>query len=106
MTRYILIFWILLIAPNCSTAQSFSIDSSTLKASNEYLIKGLKARELVQVYKKQRAIDSVNIDRLNLAYTVVLNNNAQLCDENSKLQKINKYLWGSSIVLFLLLFIS
>lgn len=106
MTRYILIFWILLIAPNCLTAQSFFIDSSTLKASNEYLIKGLKARELASIYKKQRVVDSIHINKINLAYNVVINNNAKLCDENSRLQKINKYLWGSSIVLFLLLFIS
>lgn len=106
MTRYILIFWILLIAPNCSTAQSFSIDSSTLKASNDYLIKGLKARELVQIYKKQRVADSIHIDRLNLAYNVVINNNAKLCDENSRLGKQNKTLWAislSSIALSVLL---
>lgn len=97
MTRYILIFWILLIAPSCSTAQYFSIDSSTLKASNEYLIKGLKARELVQIYKKQRVADSIHINRLNLAYNVVINNNAKLCDENYRLEKQNKTLWAVSI---------
>lgn len=94
MTHYIFIFWILLTAPSCSTAQSFSIDSSTLKASNEYLIKGLKARELGAVYKKQRVADSIHIDRLNLAYNVVINNNGKLCDENSDMQKKNKTLWG------------
>lgn len=97
MTRYIFIFWILLIQPSYSTAQYFSIDSSTLKASNEYLIKGLKARELVSIYKKQRAIDSIHINRLNLAYNVVINNNAKLCDENSELQKKNKTLWSVTI---------
>lgn len=97
MTRYILIFWILLIAPNCSTAQSFSIDSSTLKASNEYLIKGLKARELVSIYKKQHVADSVHINRLNLAYNIIINNNAKLCDENYRLENQNKTLLAVSI---------
>ena len=108
MTRYIFIFWILLIAPSCSTAQFFSIDSSTLKASNEYLIKGIKARELASIYKKQRVVDSIHINKINLAYNVVINNNAKLCDENYRLEKQNKTLWSvtiSSLALSILLII-
>lgn len=61
MTRYICIFLIALIAPRYSIAQSISIDSSTLKSANEYLIKGAKARELNCVYQKRIATDSALI---------------------------------------------
>ena len=97
MTRYILIFWILLIAPNCLTAQSFSIDSSTLKASNEYLIKGLKARELASIYKKQRHTDSVYICELRGIIKSELSKNAECLDQNKKLKKQNKTLWSVTI---------
>lgn len=97
MTRYIFIFWILLIAPNCLTAQSFSIDSSTLKASNEYLIKGLKARELASIYKKQRHTDSVYICELRGVIKSELSKNAECLDENNELKKQNKTLWCVTI---------
>ena len=61
MTRYICIFLIALIQQNYLTAQSISIDSSTLKSANEYLIKGAKARELNCVYQKRIATDSALI---------------------------------------------
>lgn len=97
MTRYIFIFWILLIAPKCLTAQSFSIDSSTLKASNEYLIKGLKARELLSIYKKQRHADSVYICELRGVVKSELSKNAECLDENSQIKKQNKTLWSVTI---------
>lgn len=97
MTRYIFIFWILLIAPDCSTAQSFSIDSSTLKASNEYLIKGLKARELTSIYKKKRHTDSVYICELRSVIKSELSKNAECLDENHELKKQNKTLWRVTI---------
>ena len=108
MTRCIFIFWILLIAPDCSTAQSFSIDSSTLKASNEYLIKGLKARELASIYKKQRHTDSVYICELRSVIKSELSKNAECLDENSRIKKQNKTLWSvtlSSLALTILLII-
>ena len=97
MTRYIPIFWILLIAPDFSTAQSFSIDSSTLKASNEYLIKGIKARELASIYKKQRHTDSVYICELRGIIKSELTKNAECLDQNQKLKKQNKTLWSVTI---------
>ena len=62
MTRYLCIFLIVLIAPSYSIAQSISIDSSTLKNANYYLIKGAKARELNLVYQKRIATDSTLIE--------------------------------------------
>ena len=62
MTRYLCIFLIALIAPGYSIAQSISIDSSTLKNANYYLIKGAKARELNLVYQKRIATDSTLIE--------------------------------------------
>ena len=108
MTRYIFIFWILLIAPDCSTAQSFCIDSSTLKASNEYLIKGLKAREMASIYKKQRYADSVYICELRSVIKSELSKNAECLDENTRIKKQNKTLWRvtlGSLALTILLII-
>lgn len=62
MTRYICIFLIVLTQQNYSTAQSISIDSSTVKNANYYLIKGAKARELNLVYQKRIATDSALIE--------------------------------------------
>jgi hypothetical protein len=97
MTRYIFIFSILLIAPSYSTAQSICIDSSMLRASNEYLIKGLKARELNSIYKKQRHIDSVYIGELRGVIKSELSKNAECLDENYQLKKENKTLWSVTI---------
>lgn len=97
MTRYICIFWILLIAPAYSTAQSISIDSSTLKACNEYLIKGAKARELVGVYRNQRVVDSIYICELRSVIKTELSKNAECLDENHKIKKQNKTLWSVTI---------
>ena len=97
MTRYIFIFSILLIAPNFSIAQSLSIDSSTLRASNNYLIKGLKARELNSIYKKQRHADSVYIGELRGVIKSELSKNAECLDENHQLKKQNKTLWSVTI---------
>ena len=62
MTRYLCIFLIALIAPGYSIAQSISIDSSTVKNANYYLIKGAKARELNLIYQKRIATDSTLIE--------------------------------------------
>lgn len=97
MTRYICIFWILLIAPAYSTAQSISIDSSTLKACNEYLIKGAKARELNSILKKQRHADSVYISELRGVIKIEMSKNAECLDENNKIKKENRTLWGITI---------
>ena len=97
MTRYIFIFSILLIAPSYSTAQSICIDSSMLRASNEYLIKGIKARELASIYKKQRHTDSVYIGELRGVIKSELSKNAECLDENYQLKKENKTLWSVTI---------
>lgn len=108
MTRFICIFLTLLLAPRYSTAQSISIDSSTLKGCNEYLIKGAKARELNSVYKKQRHTDSVYISELRSVIKIELSKNAECLDENHKIKKQNKTLWSvtlSSLALSILLII-
>lgn len=103
MTRYILVLWILLLAPRYSSAQYFSIDSLTLKGANEYLIKGAKAREMVSLYRKKHTIDSIYIDTLRVCYKKELSKNAVLLDKNTKL---TKWLWITSIFSVILLFIS
>jgi len=69
MIRYISILLIVLSVPICSSAQSISIDSSTLKDCNYYLIKGAKARELLGAYKLQRKTDSAQIVLLDSIIT-------------------------------------
>jgi hypothetical protein len=103
MTRYILVLWILLLAPNYSSAQSFSIDSSTLKGANEYLIKGAKAREMVSLYRKKHTIDSIYIDTLRVSYKKELSKNAVLLDKNVQL---TKWLWITSIFSVILIILS
>jgi hypothetical protein len=98
----------LLIAPAYSTAQSISIDSSTLKGCNEYLIKGAKARELNSIYKKQRHADSFYISELRSVIKTELSKNAQCLDENHQLSQRNKTLWAvtlGSLALSILLII-
>jgi hypothetical protein len=97
MTRYITIFWILLLAPRYSTAQSISIDSSTLKGCNEYLIKGAKARELVGVYRSQCVVDSIYIDHLRSVVKTEMSKNAECLDENHQLRQRNKTLWAVTL---------
>jgi hypothetical protein len=103
MTRYLCIFLIVLIAPSYLTAQSLSIDSSTLRASNNYLIKGLKARELNSIYKKQRHSDSVYIGELRGVIKSELSKNAECLDENNKIKKYSFYLTIYSIIMTLFL---
>ena len=103
MIRYLFIFTILLTAPTYSSAQSFSIDSSTLKGANEYLIKGAKARELVSLYRKKHHIDSIYIDTLRVSYKKELSKNANLLHQNTQLKK---WLWITSIFSAILIFIS
>ena len=103
MIRYLFVLLILLIQPRYSSAQSFSIDSSTLRGANEYLIKGAKARELVKIYRKKHHIDSIYIDTLRVCYKKELSKNAVLLDKNVKL---TKWLWFTSIISALLIFIS
>jgi len=103
MTRYIFILLIVLLAPIYSSAQSISIDSSTLKGANEYLIKGAKAREMVSLYRKKHTIDSIYIDTLRVCYKKELSKNAVLLHENTNLKK---WLWITSIFSAILIFIS
>ena len=103
MTRYLFVLLILLIQPTYSSAQYFSIDSSTLKGANEYLIKGAKAREMVSLYRKKHSIDSIYIDTLRVCYKKELSKNAVLLDKNVKL---TKWLWITSIFSVILIFIS
>ena len=103
MIRYLFIFTILLIQPHYSSAQSFSIDSSTLKGANEYLIKGAKAREMVSLYRKKHTVDSIYIDTLRVCYKKELSKNAVLLHQNTKL---TKWLWITSIFSVILIFIS
>ena len=94
MTRYLCIFLIALIAPNYSIAQSISIDSSTLKNANYYLIKGAKARELNLIYQKRIATDSTLIE---LQDSIISDLEFVICEIDQDQKKIKKYSWYVTI---------
>jgi hypothetical protein len=94
MTRYLCIFLIVLIAPNCSIAQSISIDSSTVKNANYYLIKGAKARELNLIYQKRIATDSTLIE---LQDSIISDLEFVICEIDQEQKKIKKYSWYVTI---------
>jgi hypothetical protein len=94
MTRYLCIFLIALIAPNYSIAQSISIDSSTVKNANYYLIKGAKARELNLIYQKRIATDSTLIE---LQDSIISDLEFVICEIDQDQKKIKKYSWYVTI---------
>jgi hypothetical protein len=94
MTRYICIFWIVLIAPTYLKSQSICIDSSTLKSANEYLIKGAKARELNCVYQKRISTDSALIVFQDSTITDL---SWAVCEVEQELKCYKKYSIGVTI---------
>jgi len=104
MTRYLCIFLILLIAPNCSIAQSISIDSSTLKNANYYLIKGAKAREINLIYQKRIATDSTLIEFQDSFISDLEFVICKIDQEQKSLKKYSLYATIYSIIVTLFLF--
>ena len=94
MTRFICIFWIALIVPRYSIAQSICIDSSTLKNANYYLIKGAKARELNLLYQKRIAQDSTLIEFQD---SLISDLEFVICEIDQDQKKIKKYSWYVTI---------
>ena len=94
MTRYICIFWIALLVPRYSIAQSICIDSSTLKNANYYLIKGAKARELNLLYQKRIATDSTLIEFQD---SLISDLEFVICEIDQDQNKIKKYSWYVTI---------
>lgn len=94
MTRFICIFWIALIVPRYSIAQSISIDSSTVKNANYYLIKGAKARELNLLYQKRIATDSTLIEFQD---SLISDLEFVICEIDQDQKKIKKYSWYVTI---------
>ena len=104
MTRYLCIFLIVLTQQNYSIAQSISIDSSTVKNANYYLIKGAKARELNLVYQKRIATDSALIE---LQDSIISDLEFVICEIEQEQKGIKKYsLYATiySIIVTLFLF--
>ena len=104
MTRYLCIFLIVLIAPSYSIAQSISIDSSTLKNANYYLIKGAKARELNLVYQKRIATDSTLIDFQDSLISDLEFVICEIEQEQKGIKKYSFYVTIYSIIVTLFLF--
>jgi len=104
MTRYICIFLIVLIAPRYSIAQLISIDSSTLKNANYYLIKGAKARELNLIYQKRIATDSTLIDFQDSLISDLKFVICEIDQEQKSLKKYSLYATIYSIIVTLFLF--
>ena len=104
MTRYLCIFLIALIAPSYSIAQSLSIDSSTLKNANYYLIKGAKARELNLVYQKRIATDSTLIEFQDSLISDLQFVICEIEQEQKCIKKYSLYATIYSIIVTLFLF--
>ena len=104
MTRYLCIFLIALIAPSYSIAQSLSIDSSTLKNANYYLIKGAKARELNLVYQKRIATDSTLIEFQDSLISDLEFVICEIEQEQKGIKKYSLYATIYSIIVTLFLF--
>ena len=104
MTRYLCIFLIALIAPSYSIAQSLSIDSSTVKNANYYLIKGAKARELNLVYQKRIATDSTLIEFQDSLISDLQFVICEIEQEQKCIKKYSLYATIYSIIVTLFLF--
>jgi len=94
MTRYLCIFLIVLTQPSYLIAQSISIDSSTLKNANYYLIKGAKARELNLIYQKRIATDSTLIE---LQDSIISDLEFVICEIDQEQTFIKKYSFYATI---------
>lgn len=103
MIRFLCIFWIALLVPRYSIAQSICIDSSTLKNANEYLIKGAKARELNCIYKKRIHTDSLQIVMQDSIITDLSFGVCELDQENKIYKKSTLYVTIYSIIVTLFL---
>lgn len=104
MTRYICIFLIALLVPRYSIAQLISIDSSTLKNANYYLIKGAKARELNLIFQKRIATDSTLIEFQD---SLISDLEFVICEIDTEQKAIKKYsfiatIYSIVVTLFLL----
>jgi hypothetical protein len=95
---------IVLIVPNYSIAQSLSIDSSTLKNANYYLIKGAKARELNLIYQKRIATDSALIEFQDSFISDLEFVICEIDQEQKSLKKYSFYATIYSIIVTLFLF--
>lgn len=104
MTRYLCIFLIVLIAPSYSIAQSISIDSSTVKNANYYLIKGAKARELNLIYQKRIATDSALIEFQDSLISDLQFVICEIEQEQKCIKKYSFYVTIYSIIVTLFLF--
>lgn len=104
MTRYLCIFLIVLTQQNYSIAQSISIDSSTVKNANYYLIKGAKARELNLIYQKRIATDSTLIEFQDSLISDLEFVICEIEQEQSCIKKYSFYATIYSIIVTLFLF--
>lgn len=101
MTRYIyLLLVILLAAPRCASSQC--TDSSTLAASNHYLIKGAEARENLALCREYRKIDSAVIETQGRIQDKLLNEIKKRDEKYIRLRRIT-YVIGAAFILTLIL---
>lgn len=101
MTRFTLaLLVILLAAPHCALSQC--TDSSTVAASNYYLIKGAEARENLALCREYRKIDSAVIETQGRMQEKLLNEIKKRDDKYIRLRRIT-YVIGAAFILTLIL---
>ncbi len=101
MTRFTLaLLVILLAAPRCGSSQC--TDSSTVAASNYYLIKGAEARENLALCREYRKIDSAVIAQQDKIQVKLLD---ELQKRDNKYKRLRSVTYSISIILLLTLFL-
>lgn len=101
MTRFTLaLLVILLAAPRYALSQC--TDSSTLAASNYYLIKGAEARENLALCREYRKIDSAVIETQGRMQDKLLNEIKKRDENYIRLRRIT-YVIGAAFILTLIL---
>lgn len=101
MTRYIYLLLVTLVAaPRCASSQC--TDSSTVAASNYYLIKGAEARENLALCREYRKIDSAVIETQGRMQEKLLNEIKKRDDKYIRLRRIT-YVIGAAFILTLIL---
>lgn len=101
MIRYTSLLLVILLAlPQSASSQC--IDSSTVAASNYYLIKGAEARENLALCIEFRKVDSAVIAEQERIQTKLLN---ELDKKGRKLQKLNRICAALAIGLIFFIFV-
>jgi hypothetical protein len=99
MTRFTFLLLVTLVAtPRCAYSQC--TDSSTLAASNYYLLKGAEAREQLALCREYRKVDAEVIEQQEKIQAKLLN---ELQKRDNKYKRLRSVTYGIGVLLLLTL---